>query len=99
MAVATKRFGKGLLTGTLYTVPSGTTALLKAITVCNLNSTDNTFSITLAGTSIIQNHKIKGSDTITIPFLDQVIQSGETITGSSGTANSINYYMSGKEVT
>ncbi|OMF17258.1 hypothetical protein BK131_04650 [Paenibacillus amylolyticus] len=102
MAVVAKRLGKGTLTTTsanLYTVPAGTTTQLKALTLCNKTTTAATVTISLAGTEIIYQYSVKANDTITIPFLDQVLQSGETITGLSGTASAINYYISGKEVT
>ncbi|MEO2212130.1 hypothetical protein ABGV40_14905 [Paenibacillus amylolyticus] len=101
--VVTKRLGKGTLsTGNaiLYpAVPAGTIALVKALTLCNKTALDATVTISLAGTEVIFQHIIKARDTITIPFLDQVLQPGETITGLAGTTNAINYYISGKEVT
>lgn len=101
MADVSKRFAKGALGTTnisVYTVPAGKTAFLKAMTVCNKTATDATFTIILAGTEIIYQHTLKAKDTLTIPFLDQIIESGETITGIASAASAINYYISGREV-
>ncbi|MCM3131914.1 hypothetical protein M3629_03910 [Paenibacillus polysaccharolyticus] len=102
MAVVAKRLGKGTFgtaSATQYTVPVSTTTLVKAITLCNKTASDATVTLLFGGTEVIYQHTIKARDTVTIPFLDQIIQAGETITGLAGTANAINYYISGKEVT
>ncbi|MBT2761795.1 hypothetical protein [Paenibacillus sp. ISL-20] len=99
MADVAKRLGKGTVSNALviaYTVPSGTTTMIKAVTLCNTSSTNVLFTLILAGLNVINAHTIKANDTITIPFLDQVLHSGETIEIASG---SLNYYISGKEVT
>lgn len=104
MADVSKRLGKGTFgtaSTTVYTVPTNpanTAAFIKAITLCNKTATDATVTLLLAGTEVIYQHTIKAKDTITIPFLDQILQAGETITGLAGTANAINYYISGREV-
>ncbi|OMF09547.1 hypothetical protein BK129_01445 [Paenibacillus amylolyticus] len=103
MAVTPKRFAKGLgstaLT-TVYTVPANTIAILKAITLCNTSANGEVdFTMSLGGTKIINSHKIKAFDTITIPFLDQVILAGETIQIQSASGAVVSYIMSGKEVT
>jgi hypothetical protein len=101
MAVVTKRLGKGTIgtaASTLYTVPAGAKALVKALTIGNTSNNPSAFTLALAGTQIISAHIIKGNDTITIPFLDQVLESGESITASS-TTGTVTYYISGKEVT
>lgn len=82
----------------MYTANTGTTTFIKAVTLCNKTATDATVTLLLAGTEVIYQHTIKAKDTVTIPFLDQILQAGETITGLAGTANSINYYISGREV-
>lgn len=102
MAVVSKRLAKGTFStasATQYTVPTSTTTLVKAITLCNKTASDATVTLLFGGTEVIYQHTIKARDTITIPFLDQILQSTETITGLAGTASAINYYISGKEVT
>ncbi|WP_017690151.1 hypothetical protein [Paenibacillus sp. PAMC 26794] len=103
MAVTPKRFAKGVgstaLT-TVYTVPANTTAILKAITLCNIASSLSVdFSMIIGGTKIINSHKIKEFDTITIPFLDQILLAGETIQIQSASGGAVSYIISGKEVT
>jgi hypothetical protein len=51
------------------------------------------------GIEVVANYTILQNDTITIPFIDQIIEASEIIEGSSDASNSINYYISGKEVT
>ncbi|NWL89555.1 hypothetical protein DMN77_18570 [Paenibacillus sp. 79R4] len=101
MEDVSKRFGKGTFgtaSTTIYTVPEGKTAFLKALTVCNKTTADATFTILLAGTEIIYQHTLKAKDTLTIPFLDQIIESGEAVAGLASAASAINYYISGREV-
>ncbi|CAM4469061.1 hypothetical protein [Paenibacillus xylanexedens] len=102
MAVTSKRFAKGQATTTLttvYTVPASTTSFLKALTICNTAASGEVdFTMTLGGTKIINSHKLKAFDTITIPFLDQIILAGETIQVQSA-GNAASFFISGKEVT
>lgn len=102
MADVSKRFGKGKVSNnsdaTVYTVPTGKRAFLKAATLCNPNSTDTTVTILLAGVAIVFSHKLKAYDTITIPFLDQIFESGEKLEVLSVGTNGFNYYFSGREV-
>ncbi|WP_433943458.1 hypothetical protein [Paenibacillus sp. SN-8-1] len=101
MPDVSKRLAKGIFStasSTLYTVPASTTTFLKALTICNKTATDATVTLLLAGTEVIYQHTIKAKDSITIPFLDQILNAGETITGLAGTASALTYYMSGREV-
>jgi len=102
MAVTDKRLCKGTLSdsnATLYTVPASTMALVKAITVCNKTNVTVTFTIKFASTEVIHTHNLRAYDTLTIPFLDQILNTGELIEGLASSAASIDYYISGKEVT
>lgn len=104
MATTNKRLCSGVLSGanaTLYTAPAaaGNYVIVKAITLCNKTAVAATVTLKLAGIEVICTHIIRAYDTVTIPFIDHVLQAGELIEGSSGTASAINYYMSGKEVT
>ncbi|SEL04190.1 hypothetical protein [Paenibacillus sp. OK003] len=101
MAITTKRFYRGVLgtsLTTLYAVPSGARSIIKAITVCNYGTTDQTFSLNIAGTWIVSSHLVKARDTIVIPFLDQVVHSGEEIGAFASISSAVNVYISGKEV-
>jgi hypothetical protein len=98
--MASKRLGKGTLTNslaTVYTVPGAVSAAIKALTVCNKTSGTVNFSMTLAGTFVIYLHNIAAYDTITIPFLDQILNTTETIQMQAGANSAIDYYISGSE--
>ncbi|CAM3031158.1 hypothetical protein HP548_29495 [Paenibacillus taichungensis] len=102
MAAVAKRLVKSNAIPTtstvLYTVPNGVTTMVKALTVCNSNSIVVNLTLLFAGTYVISNYPIKPSETITLPFMDQVLLSGEAISGLA-TAGALNCYISGKEVT
>lgn len=102
MGAAPKRFFKGVVTSTIaiaYTVPSGKISIIKAITLCNTSSAAVTFNMTMAGMQIIFEHTIKPKDTITIPFLDQVMVAADLILVQSNTSSSsLHAYISGKEI-
>lgn len=84
-----------------YTVPSNNSnnyTIVKALTICNNTTSNITVSFLFGGTYVIGGHVIKANDTITIPFLDQVLHAGEAITATASAVN-VSYYISGKEVT
>lgn len=96
-----KRLYKGTVTNakaTLYTVPASTTTYVKAITVCNKDAVDHTFTIYLAGLEVVFSHTITAKDTITIPFLDQILNATELIEGNADANSMVNFYISGREV-
>lgn len=105
MAAVTKRFAKGNMMGSattsvVYTVPSGTTSIVKALTVCNRGSSPVKFNLLFEDVTIVAEHAVKANDTITIPFMDQVMHAGEKIYIYSTVGNSVmSFYISGKEVT
>ncbi|MDT9719115.1 hypothetical protein QVE09_09395 [Paenibacillus sp. ClWae2A] len=102
MAVVAKRFFKGSVSLSeinAYTVPSGTMAMVKAVTLCNQSGAAAKFTMTLGFTNVIYNHEIKANDTVTIPFLDQIMLAGEVIRISCNPTNAIAIVISGKEVT
>lgn len=103
-----KRLGKGTLTDTLVNiddaaVPAGHVRFVKAITLCNKTSTDRHVTITFAGTNVIFEYVIEGAgagneNTITIPFMDQVMVATERIQGAAEAGSAIDFYISGREV-
>ncbi|MCP1182622.1 hypothetical protein [Paenibacillus sp. 1781tsa1] len=100
MADIAKRLSKGALITTvepLYTVPSGKRVFVKALSLCNTSTSETTVTLFLAGTLFMYQHAIKGRDTLTIPFIDHIIEPGETISAFSSAQN-ITYYISGREV-
>jgi len=100
MADTLKCLGKGTLgtsTTTLYTVPASTTAIVKEIVLCNKTASDATVTITFDGTNIISGKTVKTNDTYVIEF-HSILGAGKIIAGLAGTANAIDYYISGIEV-
>jgi hypothetical protein len=101
MATTDKRLCKGVFgssNATLYTTPALTMALVKAITICNKTNATRNFTIKFASTEVVQSHNITAYNTLTIPFMDQILNAAELIEGSADSAASVNYYISGKEV-
>lgn len=102
MAITDKRLCKGVLgatNATLYTTPEATTTIIKAVTLCNKTAAAVSATLKLAGTEVLATCGIVAYDTITIPFMDQIIEATELIEGLASAADSITYYISGKEVT
>ncbi len=101
MAVVNKRLAKGTFgssEATIYTVPASTKAYIKAITFCNISATARNISLKLAGVNVLYNFPLSAQDTITMPFLDHILEGGETITGSADESDGVDYYISGREV-
>ena len=101
MATTDKRLCSGTLddeSATLYTVPAATTTIVKAITLCNKTANEARVTIKFDGIEVFASHMIAGYDSITIPFLDQILEAGELIAGHASAVDSINYYISGKEI-
>lgn len=104
MTTTDKKLCSGTLSesnATLYTAPAsvGNYAIIKAVTLCNKTAAAATVTLKFDGIEIVAGHSIVAYDTITIPFIDQILDAGELIEGLSDTAAAINYYISGKEVT
>lgn len=107
MADVSKRLCKGNLTGgggLVYTVPPNKNTFVKAVTLCNAGGRDLCLLLKFDDVYLIYNHIIKANDTLTVPFLDQIIESGEkisiTIVNATGSTGEIkcSYYISGREV-
>ena len=97
-----KRLAAGSLADmntTLYEVPEGKKTFVKAITICNTAGSPVTFTIKFDGWEVIKDHIITANNTLTVPFLDQILHSEEKIEGEASGTDIINYYISGKEVT
>ena len=100
------RIGKGTLSTTLadidtVAVPNGEVRYVKALTLCNKSTESCHSTITFAGTNMIYQYILAapgGENTITLPFFDQVMSSGERIQGMAEAASSIDFYISGREV-
>ncbi|RDE19258.1 hypothetical protein [Parageobacillus thermoglucosidasius] len=100
MVATPKRLYKGTAgttSSTAYTVPSGITTIVKNIVITNKTSNAATATITIAGTEIVYQNPIAANDTVILD-LSLVMNATETITVQAGTANAINIYISGVEV-
>ncbi|MFB8372549.1 hypothetical protein [Paenibacillus taichungensis] len=105
MAVVTKRLAKGLHNTSnpisVYSAPSaiGAKTFIKALTICSSSdTTDTSVSIMFAEVFVVRNFVLKPRQTITIPYFDHILESGESIKLASS-PNTVNYYISGREVT
>lgn len=100
-AIVTKRLAAGAFAytvQTLYTAPVGATTIVKSLTLCNTGDANCGVTLLLAGTPILHEYILEAHDTLTVPVIDQVIHSGETITGDCDIDASISFYISGKEI-
>jgi len=84
-------------------VGEGKVRFVKAVTLCNVSTAGDPIwaSVEFAGTSVINKYILAapgGENTITIPFFDQVMSSGERITGVAEAASSVHFYVSGREI-
>jgi hypothetical protein len=84
-------------------VPVGKYRLVKAITLCNKTATDCWVTLRFNGINILNKYVVPGfgdreENTITIPFVDQVMDAGHRITGLAETSASIDFYISGVEL-
>jgi hypothetical protein len=96
-----KQIAKGTLAdtqGTLYTTPAGTTAIVRSIIIANPTSTDEQATVMFDGVNIVPGHTVPANDTLTLD-LTSVLEENMLIEGSASTASSLDYYISGIEVT
>ncbi len=99
--------GKGTLTNALANldiaaVPTGQYRLVKAITLCNKTATDCWVTIQFDGTNVLHRYVVPGygdreENTVTIPFIDQVMNAGWRIAGLAQVSSAIDYYISAVE--
>jgi len=100
MADTLKQLAKGTLgtaNATLYTTPASTTTIVKSIILANKTASDATATITFDGANIVPAHAIPANDSIVIQ-LTAILEAGMLIEGLAGTADAIDYYISGIEV-
>lgn len=84
---------------TLYTVPSTTKFVLKSISLCNKTASAATVTLKLDGIEIMHAFSVAAGAQYIISSIDQVLDSGDLIEGSAGTASAIDCCISGYEVT
>lgn len=84
---------------TLYTVPTATKFILKSISLCNKTASAATVTLKLDSIEFLHAVSIAAGDTYPLSSIDQVLDAGELIEGSAGTASAIDCIISGYEVT
>ena len=82
---------------TLYTVPAATTCMITSILVVNTSASTQTYTLSLDGVSIATTVSVPANDT-TLIEPKQVLATTKTITGSAS-ATSVNFHISGLEIT
>jgi hypothetical protein len=100
MATVSKTLFRGAATtnvGTvLYTVPSGTTAVVTNLVVTNTAGGAGTFSISLNGVSLATTVTVGAFDS-TVVDLKQVLLQTQSIQGGAS-ATTINFHIAGVEI-
>lgn len=100
MATISKALFRGAATTTtsttLYTVPSGYTAVVSEVLVVNTAGTAGTFTMSLDDVSIATTVTVGAYDSTVIP-LKQVLAAAKTIKGGAS-ATTINFHICGVEI-
>lgn len=100
MATVTKVLFRGAATTstgtTLYTTPSGTTAVITNIAVENSAATASTFTLALNSVPIASAVSIP-ANSITVIDMKQVLPASQTITGGASTT-AVDIHISGVEI-
>jgi hypothetical protein len=99
--------GTGTLTNALANIDSAAVPvdhyrMVKAITLCNKTAADVWVTIQFNTINVLHRYVVPGygdreENTITIPFVDQVMTAGQRITGRADVSSAIDYYISGFE--
>ena len=100
MATISKALFRGAATTTvgttLYTVPSGYSAVVTSIVVTNTSASAGTYTLALGGTNLATTVAVGGNDS-TVIDLKQPLTAAQTITGGAS-ATTINFHISGVEI-
>ena len=84
---------------TLYTTPAATKTYVKAVSLCNWTAALQTVDLWFDGKHIMFKLPMPAYSSITIPFFDQILDTGDLIEGNADANTKIDIYISGKEVT
>lgn len=82
---------------TLYTVPASTKTIIKSITIANITTSDATLTLKAGGQSLLTANVITAGNLTTINDVG-ILEPGDLIEASQGTANAITLWVSGMEV-
>ncbi len=100
MATISKALFRGAATTTvgttLYTVPSGYSAVVTSIVVTNTSASAGTYTLALGGTNFATTVAVGGNDS-TVIDIKQPLTASQTITGGAS-ATTINFHISGVEI-
>ena len=100
MATISKALFRGAATTntatTLYTVPTGYTAVVTSIVVTNTASSAGTFTLALGGTNLATTVTVGAFDS-TVIDIKQPLIAAQTITGGAS-ATTINFHIAGVEI-
>jgi hypothetical protein len=100
MAVISKALFRGAATTstgtTLYTTPSGSSAVVTNIAISNAAASSATATIALNGTTIVPTVSVP-ANTVVVIDLKQVISATQTITGGASTT-AVSLHISGVEI-
>lgn len=99
MAVVSKVLFRGAAatsSTTLYTTPSGSTAVLTNIVICNPTSSGVTASLTIDAVDLIGSVSIAANSTAFFD-LKQVVPDGDIIAGLAS-STSVDFHLSGVEI-
>lgn len=100
MATISKALFRGAATTntatTLYTVPTGYTAVVTSIVVTNTAGAAGTFTLALGGTNFATTVSV-GSFDSTVIDIKQPLTAAQTITGGAS-ATTINFHIAGVEI-
>lgn len=92
----------GNASAVLYTVPAGTTAVVRTMRVCNTNGTDRTLTLAIgadaAGTRLFAQQNVPGNGSLDWASAI-VLNAGETLTGYASASGSLTTTICGVEVT
>jgi len=96
------RLAKGTLgttVTTLYTVPASTKTVVKSLSLTNRATSDVMVEITFAGCYVIPLFVLIARSLIFLSPLNHVLHAGDLISGCASVANSVDYYVTGEEIT
>lgn len=100
MATSTKALFRGAATTstgtTLYTTPSGSSAVVTNIAISNTAASTSTATIAFNGTNVVPTVSIPANTVIVID-LKQVLSATQTITGGASTT-AVTLHISGVEI-
>ena len=100
MSTTSKKMFRGaaaLSNETLYSVPTGSTAVVTNILISNVSGTNNTYSLIIGGIPVVSNGTVLSNDVIAID-LRQTLNALDAIEGSASSTD-VKFHISGVEIT